>query len=41
MAVATTLTAKGHVTVPREIRERADLKSGDKILFICSVMART
>lgn len=33
MADATTLTIKGQVTVPREIRDRSGLKSGDKIAF--------
>lgn len=29
----TTLTSKGQVTVPREIRDRLGLTSGDKLLF--------
>jgi antitoxin PrlF len=29
----TTLTSKGQVTVPREIRERLGLTSGDKLAF--------
>ena len=29
----TTLTSKGQVTVPREIRERLGLSSGDKLTF--------
>lgn len=29
MADATTMTSKGQVTVPREIRERLGLNSGD------------
>lgn len=33
MAEATTLTSKGQVTVPREIRERLGLGAGDKVLF--------
>ena len=33
MADPTTLTSKGQVTVPREIRERLGLKSGDKMAF--------
>jgi antitoxin PrlF len=33
MPEATTLTSKGQVTVPREIRERMGLKPGDKITF--------
>ncbi len=33
MAEVTTLTSKGQVTVPREIRDRLGLKSGDKMAF--------
>jgi len=33
MAGATTITTKGQVTVPREIRDRLGLKSGDKMAF--------
>ena len=33
MADATTLTTKGQVTVPREIRDRLGIKSGDKMAF--------
>lgn len=33
MADATTLTSKGQITVPREIRDRLGLKSGDKMAF--------
>ncbi len=33
MPDATTMTAKGQVTVPREIRDRLGLKSGDKMAF--------
>lgn len=29
----TTLTSKGQVTVPREIRDRLGLTSGDKVAF--------
>ena len=39
MADATTMTTKGQVTVPREIRDRLGLKSGDKMAFRCSVTA--
>jgi AbrB family looped-hinge helix DNA binding protein len=30
---ATTLTSKGQVTVPKEVRERVGLKPGDKVMF--------
>ena len=33
MAQPTTMTSKGQVTVPREIRDRLGLKSGDKMTF--------
>jgi AbrB family looped-hinge helix DNA binding protein len=33
MSDPTTLTSKGQVTVPKEIRERLGLKSGDKMAF--------
>ncbi len=33
MADATTMTTKGQVTVPREIRDRLGHKSGDKMAF--------
>ena len=33
MADPTTMTIKGQVTVPREIRDRLGLKSGDKMAF--------
>lgn len=33
MTEATTLTSKGQVTVPREIRQRMGLKPGDKMTF--------
>lgn len=33
MTEPTTLTSKGQVTVPREIRDRLGLKSGDKLAF--------
>ncbi|MCC2597021.1 AbrB/MazE/SpoVT family DNA-binding domain-containing protein [Pusillimonas sp. MFBS29] len=33
MADATTLTSKGQVTVPKEIRQRMGLKPGDRIAF--------
>jgi AbrB family looped-hinge helix DNA binding protein len=28
------ITSKGQITIPQEIRERMDLKKGDKIIFI-------
>lgn len=33
MADATTMTTKGQVTVPREIRDRLGLEPGDKMAF--------
>ena len=33
MTTETTLTSKGQVTVPREIRVRLGLESGDKLVF--------
>ena len=33
MSDATTMTIKGQVTVPREIRDRLGLKAGDKMAF--------
>ena len=33
MADTTTMTTKGQVTVPREIRDRLGLKPGDKMAF--------
>ena len=33
MAEATTMTIKGQVTVPREIRDRLGLEPGDKMVF--------
>ena len=33
MADATTMTTKGQVTVPREIRDRLGLQAGDKIAW--------
>ncbi|MDR1105372.1 MAG: AbrB/MazE/SpoVT family DNA-binding domain-containing protein [Treponema sp.] len=28
------ITSKGQITIPQEIREKMDLKKGDKIIFI-------
>lgn len=33
MTDATTMTTKGQVTVPREIRDRLGLQAGDKVAF--------
>lgn len=33
MSGATTLTSKGQVTLPQQIRQRLGLRSGDKIAF--------
>lgn len=33
MSDPTTMTTKGQVTVPKEIRDRLGLKSGDKMAF--------
>ena len=33
MKESTTLTTKGQVTIPKEIREALSLKPGDKIIF--------
>ena len=33
MPDATTMTIKGQITVPREIRDRLGLRSGDKMVF--------
>ena len=33
MSEATTMTVKGQVTIPREIRERLGLQSGDKVAW--------
>jgi len=32
--VTSTLTSKGQLTVPKEVRERLKLKTGDKIQFM-------
>lgn len=34
MPIATTITTKGQVTIPKEIRERLGLRSGDKVIFV-------
>lgn len=33
MSDSTTLTSKGQVTIPQEIRQKLGLKAGDKIVF--------
>jgi antitoxin PrlF len=33
MSEATTLTSKGQITVPRDIRSRLGLQTGDKLVF--------
>lgn len=33
MQIQATLTSKGQITVPREVRQRLGLQTGDKLLF--------
>jgi AbrB family looped-hinge helix DNA binding protein len=33
MQIEATLTSKGQITVPREVRRQLGLKTGDKLLF--------
>lgn len=33
MQIEATLTSKGQITVPREVRRRLGLQTGDKLLF--------
>ncbi len=32
--IPSTITSKGQVTIPAEVRRRLDLKTGDKIVFV-------
>lgn len=34
MTTTTTLTSKGQVTIPKELREKLDLKKGDKLVLV-------
>ena len=34
MATTATLTSKGQITIPKEIREKLGLKKGDKLVLI-------
>lgn len=34
MPIATTITTKGQVTIPKAIRERLGVKAGDKVIFV-------
>jgi len=34
MTNTATLTSKGQITIPKEIREKLDLKKGDKLVLI-------
>lgn len=34
MATTTTLTSKGQVTIPKELRKKLDLQQGDKLVLV-------
>jgi len=34
MAIEATVTSKGQVTIPKEVRKSLNLKSGEKIVFV-------
>ena len=34
MATRATLTSKGQITIPQEVRQRLGLKQGDQVMFI-------